>query len=68
MLKDQIKINKIILKQRQKMEKSKSTDKLELLLNAIKNVPEETINRVKKVQLTWIVLDNVLLPQVKIEF
>jgi len=50
------------------MEKSKSTDKLELLLNAIKNVPEETINRVKKVQLTWIILNEVILPEVKIEF
>lgn len=32
------------------------------------NVSQETMNRVKKVELKWIVLDEVLLPEIKIEF
>lgn len=50
------------------MRESKSTDKLKLLLETIKDIPEETIKRVKKVELTWIVLGGVCLPEVKIEF
>lgn len=50
------------------MTKSKSTDKLKLLVDSIKNIPQETLNRVKKVELTWIVLEGELLPEVKIEF
>ena len=46
---------------------SNSTDKLKLLLDSIKDVPEETIKRVKKVELTWIILGSKCLPQVKIE-
>lgn len=50
------------------MTESKSTDKLKLLLDSIKEVPEETIKRVKKVELTWIILGGLILPEVKIEF
>lgn len=50
------------------MTESKSTDKLKLLLDSIKDVPEETINRVKKVELTWRILGGDILPEVKIEF
>lgn len=50
------------------MTESKSTDKLKLLLETIKDVPEETIKRVKKVELTWVILGNNVVPEVKIEF
>lgn len=46
---------------------SNSTDKLKLLLDSIKDVPEETIKRVRKVELTWIILGSECLPEVKIE-
>ena len=49
------------------MTESKSTDKLKLLLDSIKDVPEETIKRVRKVELTWVILGNAVLPEVKIE-
>lgn len=50
------------------MTESKSTDKLKLLLETIKDVPEETIKRVKKVELTWVILIDTVIPEVKIEF
>lgn len=50
------------------MTESKSTDKLKLLLDSIKDVPQETINRVKKVELVWRILGNDVVPEVKIEF
>lgn len=49
------------------MTKSKSTDKLQLLLESIKDVPQETINRVRKVELTWRILGGSVVPEVKIE-
>jgi hypothetical protein len=49
------------------MTESKSTDKLKLLLEFVENTPEETIKRVRKVQLTWSILGGVLVPEVKIE-
>ena len=45
-----------------------STEKLKLLLDSIKDVPVETINRVRKVELTWIILGGTVVPEVKIEF
>ena len=50
------------------MTESKSTDKLKLLLDSIKDVPQETINRVIKVELTWKILGSSIVPEVKIEF
>ena len=50
------------------MTESKSTDKLKLLLETIKDVTEETIKRVKKVELTWVILIDTVIPEVKIEF
>ena len=49
------------------MTESKSTDKLKLLVDSIKDIPEETIKRVRKVELTWVKLENSFLPEVKIE-
>ena len=50
------------------MEPSKSTDKLFLLLSAIKDVPQETLKRVSHVELTWTVIYDAVVPIVKIEF
>lgn len=49
------------------MTESKSTDKLKLLLDSIKDVPQETLNRVNKIELTWRILGNNVVPEVKIE-
>lgn len=49
------------------MTESKSTDKLKLLLDSIIDVPEETIKRVRKVELTWRILGGKSYPEVKIE-
>lgn len=50
------------------MKESQSTDRLKLLLDSIKDVPQETINRVKKVTLEWRILGGTVVPEVKIEF
>ena len=58
---------------------SKSTDKLELLLVAIKNIPVEKIMQVKSFSLSWerigfqtcndrVVSNGMVVPFVKIEF
>lgn len=46
---------------------SNSTEKLKLLLDSIKDVPEETIKRVRKIELTWRILGGKCCPEVKIE-
>lgn len=47
---------------------SKSTDKLILLLNSIKDIPEEKIRQTKSVELRWMVLKDVVVPEVKVIF
>lgn len=50
------------------MTDSKSTDKLKLLLESIKDVLQDVLTRIVEVELTWVKLSESFLPQIKVKF